>query len=227
MSSAPAPHSSGPSSPGSTRQLLDELDALMQRMLELPVNQLEDDPAPPMNTVLVSPSALGPPAAPAESPGPAELPSPPESAAAPARQVITHAPTVYPGLRRHRDEAPAEKQPEPAARALPAPVGATTSTTARPTTSTPLLQGGDPRAAVQASVVCAPPAAPELSWRQRAAGWVMPGLLWGNRAFDRLTGWLGNPGRWLRSPAGRATLGWVGLGLWTVALILGLLHLLG
>ena len=35
--------------PGSTRQMLDELDALMKRMLELPVNQLEDEPAPREN----------------------------------------------------------------------------------------------------------------------------------------------------------------------------------
>jgi hypothetical protein len=38
-------------------------------------------------------------------------------------------------------------------------------------------------------------------------------LVWCNRAFDSLTLWLGPLGRWLRSSAGRSWLGWIGLGL--------------
>src|SRR5436309_15893108 len=44
MSSSPTPRSPDPL-PNSTRQMLDELDALMERMLALPVNELEDGPA--------------------------------------------------------------------------------------------------------------------------------------------------------------------------------------
>ncbi len=66
-----------------------------------------------------------------------------------------------------------------------------------------------------------------MLWHERVKDWVMPGLHWSNRTFERLTAWLGNPGRWLRSPTGRATLGWIGLALWAIALTLGLLRLLG
>ena len=52
MSSTPPPRSPGQTSPGSTRQLLDELDALMQQMLRLPVNQLDEDP--PAETISVN-----------------------------------------------------------------------------------------------------------------------------------------------------------------------------
>lgn len=45
MATSRPPQSSEPVHP--TRQQLDELDALLQRMLDLPVNQLEDVPPPP------------------------------------------------------------------------------------------------------------------------------------------------------------------------------------
>jgi hypothetical protein len=54
----------------------------------------------------------------------------------------------------------------------------------------------------------------------RLLGWLLGTLLWINRTFDRWTGWLGRIGRWLRGPLGRTVLGWVGLGLWAVALSL-------
>jgi hypothetical protein len=38
-----------------------------------------------------------------------------------------------------------------------------------------------------------------------------------NRAFDRLTGRFGRPGRWLRGPRGRGLLGWSGLLFFAVA----------
>jgi hypothetical protein len=57
-------------------------------------------------------------------------------------------------------------------------------------------------------------------------GWLRP-LLWTNRAFDAGTIWLGPLGRWLRSPGGRAVLGWAGLGLLAGALGWLLVHELG
>jgi hypothetical protein len=61
----------------------------------------------------------------------------------------------------------------------------------------------------------------------RFPAWLLRPLLWSNRAFDRWTGWLGRPGRWLRGPLGRAVLGWVGLGLWAVALLVLVWRILG
>ncbi|MCI0457255.1 MAG: hypothetical protein L0Z62_09780 [Gemmataceae bacterium] len=205
---------SSPSGSGSTRQLLDELDALMQRMMELPVNQLEDDPVPPTNTVIVPPAP-----APANEPEPPA--SPPRPAApsgtdlVPARQVIAHGPSPYPAQPHRREEVLAESQPAHAALVLASPRSAAPAPLPQPTAA--------PRVALPA--VTAPPE--ERSWRERLWGRVMPGLQWSNRTFERLTAWLGNPGRWLRSATGRATLGWIGLALWALALTLGLLRLLG
>jgi hypothetical protein len=56
MATSRSPQSSGPVHP--TRQQLDELDALLQRMLDLPVNQLEDVPPPPETEP--EPAAPGP-----------------------------------------------------------------------------------------------------------------------------------------------------------------------
>jgi hypothetical protein len=45
---------------------------------------------------------------------------------------------------------------------------------------------------------------PVLAW------WIRP-LVWCNQLFDHCTTWLGEPGEWLRSRQGRAVLGWSGL----------------
>ncbi len=219
MSSSPAPRSPGPSASGSTRQLLDELDALMQRMLELPVNQLDDDPTPPTNTVL-APTTTAPPAAeetPSDGDGQAARPSlaepsrAPDGELAPVRRVIAHPPTSFP-TEPHRVEEPSARTETSA---LPAPAKAPS---ARPADSAG-------RGAAPPAHGSAPP------WRHRATGAVRGRgtrwLLGCNRAFECCTSWMGGPGRWLRGPAGRTTLGWVGLALWTVALTLGLLRLLG
>jgi hypothetical protein len=58
MSALPSPQSSA--SADLTRQQLDELDALLQRMLELPVHQLDERPAPTEPTTVVSLSVLEP-----------------------------------------------------------------------------------------------------------------------------------------------------------------------
>src|SRR5438270_649809 len=54
---------SSPPAGSSMRQQLDELDALLQRMLELPINQLDDPPAaePPAVAVPEPPAMLRPP----------------------------------------------------------------------------------------------------------------------------------------------------------------------
>src|SRR5207244_13738 len=51
MSSAKPPQGKEPATLQSTRQMLDELDALMDRMLAIPVNDLDDAAAPPRGIV--------------------------------------------------------------------------------------------------------------------------------------------------------------------------------
>src|SRR5262249_17576985 len=80
----PKAEKSRPQTPNATRQMLDELEALMERMLALPVNDLsEPTPAAPTE-VMESPAltaqlSLVEPAALAEEPFAPERPVPPES----------------------------------------------------------------------------------------------------------------------------------------------------
>jgi hypothetical protein len=57
------------------------------------------------------------------------------------------------------------------------------------------------------------------------AWWMRP-LVWCDQVFEQGTTWLGEPGEWLRSGAGRAVLGWSGIlllaGAITWALLVGL-----
>jgi hypothetical protein len=52
-------------------------------------------------------------------------------------------------------------------------------------------------------------------------------LWWCDQAFDRSTRILGPFGRWLRSIWGRAFLGWLGVALWAIALVWGVLKWIG
>src|SRR5262245_59663227 len=55
MSTSPAPRSTGSAHLNSTQQMLDELDALMQKMLALPVNELDEEPAAPAKVAVAPP----------------------------------------------------------------------------------------------------------------------------------------------------------------------------
>lgn len=187
--------------PRPTRQQLDDLDALLQRMLALPVNPGEE-PAPPepppAEPLAASPAApplfpepLTPPPGnmiltdlPPAPPAPASAPRPPAPAVVPAELVPL--PLLNP-------VPPAERRPP----ALPAPD-----------------RRLSPREALIAS---RPPTAPLL----------LRPILWVNRVFDGLAFALGAPGRWLRRPAGRALLGAAGLLLLAAALALALLDRIG
>lgn len=229
MSTTPSPRSPGQTSPGSTRQLLDELDALMQRMLALPVNQLEDDAVAATSSVL--PSAPAPAVEGTGAKAAVEAPD--------ARKVVAHPPaTIFPQLP-HRAEAtpptPPERErftpPDEPAILIP-PVREVRAMLPPGPAAPPLMPGPLPRPSTRATPAprqsparppsTAPgvpkPTAPLRSLR--VSEWVLRSLLWSNRAFDRWTGWLGRPGRWLRGPRGRTVLGWVGLGLWATALLL-------
>jgi hypothetical protein len=241
----------GQTSPGSTRQLLDELDALMQRMLALPVNQLEDDatlpqapailPAPPREERRSNAEGESAGNTPTGQAGTSALDARSGCDAGPARNVMAHPPAaIFPQLP-HRSEATtpggsdAERFTPPDEPAVIIPPGPETSAAPvgspvpaplpRPSLRPAAAPGMSP---VGLRLMPPAPAAPSPSHAAgRLPGWLLRPLLWSNRAFDRWTGWLGRPGRWLRGPLGRKVLGWVGLGLWAIALTLLVWRILG
>lgn len=255
MSSATAPRSPATQS---TRQLLDELDALMQRMLALPVHQLEEGqppepppmppPAPAVSVVTISQAppldalATGGrrPPAPAEfrpAPLPEALRPAPEVIA--GRVIVPHAPEPLPPLP-HREEEP-EPPASPAVRSQPltepppvrvqvparpaSPLEAWAPKPIAPTTLPPAPAVRSPEPTTDPApeddpIVEAEPVPPR-------PGLLLRPLVWWNRAFDRFTVLLGPLGRCLRSRPGRHLLGWVGLGLWSMALVLAVVRRFG
>lgn len=179
----------------STRQMLDELDAIMDRMLALPVAEPAEPAAAPREakppTLAASLTLLEHDRA-APAPPPA-APSRPEAPAGAPRPHAWRAPPAPP---------PAELPPlPPAAAAAVEPL--------------PLAPWMAPRPSAPAAgpdEVPAPAPAPGL-W------WLLP-LLWCNQAFDRATHALGGPGHWLREAGGRAVLGYSGIALLLLALLL-------
>jgi hypothetical protein len=204
-----------------TRQLLDELDALMQRMLAVPVNELGDvveargpavqstetptgarhsETLPDARTAVPMP---GPPppggallsthqAAPA-MPAPHHLPQPDRSKLHVPQVTASPAPDQVPlgGFWPH----PALQSPH-LREVIGQPATAPPQWSPRPG---PRLSGGQ--------------STPTPTARRPMTGWWLHSLLWSNRAFDRCTARLGHPGRWLQGRGGRRVLGWLGIGL--------------
>jgi hypothetical protein len=213
MSTSLPPHSTGSS--GSTRQLLDELDALMQRMLALPVNQLEDDLPPDGEGVLAV--AAPPDETPAVIPPPPAPALPPVAGPSGPRRVVAHSPVPLPAPHQaERAPLPEKRQSEPPPTGPLPPPGAPAPAAAQTARPIPPAQFALP----------APTTPPPPGGRIQVRSWVWRPLLWSNRTFDRATSLLGSPGRWLRSARGRAVLGWLGLGLWSFALALLILRLI-
>lgn len=123
MSTPPSPRSPTPLLP--TRQQLDELDSLLQRMLALPVNQLEDDfgssdpgPAVPLPAPVAPPVVAGPtsPSASVSRPPNPSPPPPGEKRTEPADRPSQPAPATEearPDIRRGHGHrlAPAGRLP--------------------------------------------------------------------------------------------------------------------
>jgi hypothetical protein len=173
--------------------MLDELDALMERMLALPVNDADDPPAKPAVLPLPSSSPLSP-----------VLPLT-------AKLTLLQVPVEEPAL----DPAHPGTNPShlPVLNAtIPLPPLAPAAPTVMPQsfTAQPFTDHVIPRLAPATTEMLVPeplePADPFTRW------FILP-LVWGNRLFDRGTFLLGEPGGWLRGPAGRAVLGIVGLAL--------------
>jgi hypothetical protein len=183
-----------------TRQQLDELDALMQRMLALPVNQLEEETAVPLQ-----------PSAPAQrqpTPHADSIPSD-KNAALIAGSTSEKPPESVPVVSRRSEPDVQEEQPLPPSLtaekpgestkpAVPTVARKSTNLTREPRESftSPL-----PRSSASTTVTLRRPVAP---W------WLLP-LAWLNQLFDLATYLLGPFGRLLRSSPGRTLLGLSGV----------------
>jgi hypothetical protein len=190
-----------PASPNNpTRQLLDELDALMERMLSLPVEEVDGaEPLPPPRSPL-----LREPAAPVI----VSIGSPPSLAnRGELIQTVGASPTIRP---------PARPAPTTSAAPAPPPTAAATTTSPPPISAAPHWS---PKGILERTL-------PSRPLEVRLAWW-MPPILWSNRVFDRATLRLGPVGRWLRGETGRTLLGWSGLVLLVLALTCLVLDIVG
>jgi hypothetical protein len=211
----------------STRQLLDELDELMQRMLALPVQAPDkEEPKPPG-------IRRDPPAQAAEQfPAPLNTLTIQAPVVAAAQEVaVSQVGPTWPQVVAPAPALPILTPPEMSEPMLSAP-------TYLPVGAEPLLPIilQRPSARKERTPATNPPGAPELLppprpvWLKVPAAPRLPGpvaegkwsvrLLVGiNRSFDRCTAWLGSVGRWLRGELGRAALGWAGVAMLIVALV--------
>jgi hypothetical protein len=218
MATAPSPNDL-------TRQQLDELDALLQRMLALPLNPLDGPPATaPAPAPLPLPPDMVPgarnwridPPAPAPAPAPhvlpgvpitpeAHAPRPPESPPAPA-WVPPPEPEPAPPPPAPKAAAPAPEKKPPAPERKPAPPAKPAVVAAAPL-PLPIPTPPPPPAPAPAPQPTAPaipgPPIPAALWPFVALNWTT----------DRLLGLFGPPGWFLRSTFGKYLLGLTGLGL--------------
>lgn len=166
-----------------TRQMLDELDALMEKMLALPVNQTPE--AAPMTATSSA------------EPAPASIQAPPVFSGPRARSApvaasaqvlvgqlaVLHSQGAARPARPQAREAPPEPAPSSFDENIPPPL----ARLAQPAVSRAMA-----------------PRPSSFSFRP---------LLWFNQGFDLFTQRLGLAGGWLRSSQGRLVLGLLGLAL--------------
>jgi hypothetical protein len=193
------------------RQQLDELDALLQRMLALPINQLDEatlGPEPsarstpaPAHTAPVNDSGRSPAMALLRSSGPAESPSPPSEPWDPGWNINLN-PQQGSSILGPRSPAAAVRPPN--AESAPA------ESVRRPETATVVRPESRPE-----QPVATPAPTPLPAFVSRSVGppapLVLQPLVWVNRRFDAIITSFGPAGCWLRSPAGRNLLGVSGL----------------
>lgn len=195
--SKPAPDPLG----NNTRQMLDELDTLMEKMLALPVNHLEDgSPIYPTAAASAPVAVQEPVTTPPPYSGPTRpAPAPNRSSAQVlvGQLSVLHSPAsaqASPDLEsRGRKLAPSSTQ-----------AGETWTGSPEDDVLPPLVQ------------LPAPMMESKLPAAARSAFRFHP-LLWINQGFDLLTQRLGLVGSWLRSSRGRMMLGFLGLTLLALA----------
>ncbi len=239
-----APRKSRPAeTPNATRQMLDELDALMEQMLALPVNDLDAPvPAPPPPVAPARPAATLTETAPSLFPeeqgqGEGEFETASETEEPPRPKTgkilvgrFTPAEPAY--------QAPEEDETAPGSSTLDSlPSYRTTveEDDLLPAHGPPAPSAWDRSEPLPAPDEILPPLIrhrpnPDLeAYRKKRSwgNWLFQPLLWINQAYDRATPWLGPLGRWLRSPGGRSVLGYTGLTLLALAIAWSLRDWLG
>lgn len=199
-----------------TRQQLDDLDALLQRMLALPVNAEEETPGDCGGAPVDPQADPGP--EPAESAGPSASPGLPfpDQLVVPPGNMIVPEPVPFPDAVLPIPGMPGIAPDGLAAgESLPLPLLNPVPPEDR---RGPILPAVEPRRF---------PHAPSLPARPGRLPLGLRPLVWSNRVFDRFTFALGGLGRWLRRPAGRALLGVSGLLLVAAAVALVVLNRIG
>jgi hypothetical protein len=221
-----------------SREQLDELDALLQRMLELPVDPTEDTAPAASNNE----STKIPPPAPKDIPSVTTIPSP----GGLKRPVQPRGYVDDRGTSRQGSEVPKGEAKKPVARRpakpvqkpsctppatpTPSPVGPTIKIVA-PGTGAPAQPAQQPSptspeaVAAEAGIAVAT-VVPATGTPAPLAVWQWP-LGWLNLMFDFVASRLGPPGRWARQPTGRRILGWIGVALLVVSLALLILDWIG
>jgi hypothetical protein len=185
-----------------TRQQLDELDALMQQMLALPVNPSEPA-APPLDT------ERGPNKT--EKPAPSQIV---QSQSAPPLLEIKIGPTEISTDSRRSEAEPMN-------------IGAEIGTQPGPALSSAVPAAATGKECEVAEEGKQPPAGREVPRTRSVADNRLQLLVWINRVFDACMPGLGPLGRWLQAPFGRACLGWTGALLLAAALVWALLDAAG
>jgi hypothetical protein len=232
-----------------TRQQLDELDALLQRMLDLPVNKLDDGQgveAPPPGADGTGAAASGLTAALPEVPRPpvqyvvvetppAEVSSGSPGALAAQAPPSPADPATGPDAPDAGDWVPLRSAWRPSAQTWgplaeswwqaqsgekPQPAG--TDEAPPPEPPAEAISPDTTPAAPQAPAAMPKPPENRSDLAVARPGLLARPLLGFNRAFYRGVASLGAPGRWLAGPAGRTVLGVLGLAFLTAAVALSL-----
>jgi hypothetical protein len=204
-----------------TRQQLEELDALLQRMLSLPLSPAEagEEPKPlPASAKVPIPLPPAPPVLLVKEMPPA---SPPVPGQPNVQAWRVEMPTPNP------NPPPAQ---EPAINTWSAPVKAPVQSPPTPTQGSSVVYGSDNPATapvvVETKSVAPPAAPPKKQSAPPLPVWVWPFYLL-NLLFDLSTYTLGPFTRWLSYPATKHALGWLGVMMmilsfgFAVSLVLG------
>jgi hypothetical protein len=229
MSSSTLPQS--PAASNAMREQLDELDAILQRMLTLPVNGLSDaDERPNSDPPITPPPVRRRPLAPPIL----EKPPLPETASSPPRVESQAKPRVEPPAKPHAPIVIFQPVSSPSTLSVPEPppIAIATPPIVAPQLPTVPVQpaSGSGPARTEAPQTApespkevepiVPPKASEFLERHRArlveqrriVPWLGP-LGWLNAAFDRCSVALGRPGLWLVRSDVRTLMGWLGFGM--------------